>query len=289
MSYVYESADSPELSVSINQTGSSAKLRYIVLETTSSSTAISLVSAEAPPSMVVNGELLIRQTFKPKIEGHDTWFVDVNYGPEDSKKSQEQPEAGMWKFSVDTTGGTHDLKQAIEEVWRGERSSTNPAPDLAGAIGYDGKEVKGVSVPVPLLRFTITAYYPPETITDEWWKEVSRATGKTNSEPWLCFGDCELLFMGGRGDGDFPTLAGPRTKPIAVQLLFDASENIDEPFMVGDIEVPSKKGWHHLDVKYEEVEDAGVVFMTAVHARVYKIFKEVEFAAIFGFGAPEEE
>lgn len=284
MSYVYESADSPELSVSINQTGSSAKLRYTVLETTSSSTAITLVAAAAPAAMTVNGEVLIRQTLKPKIEGHDTWFVDVSYGPEDSKKSQEPPEAGDWRFSFDTTGGTHNLKQAIAEIWKGEASAGNPAPDLQLAIGFDGKEIKGVDIPVPVLRFTITAYYPAENVTTEFVANLARATGKTNDDDWLNFEEGELLFMGASGEGDIPTTAGARVKPIPVTLKFDASENRTSIPVGTLITVPSKKGWEYLDVKYEKIDDDNLVAMQPVHARVYQVHRDTDFAALFGFG-----
>jgi hypothetical protein len=74
--------------------------------------------------------------------------VSVSFGPEDDEKSQQPPEAGLWHFSFDTTGGTHRITQSIETLWRGERSQSNPAPDLRGAVNYDGGKVQGVDIPV---------------------------------------------------------------------------------------------------------------------------------------------
>lgn len=38
----------------------------------------------------------------------------MRYGTEDDRKSHEIPEAGFWRFSFDTTGGTHKVTQSLD-------------------------------------------------------------------------------------------------------------------------------------------------------------------------------
>jgi hypothetical protein len=282
---VYEKAKSPRARF-VNPTennGSSIEFRYVVLGTQSEVQAANAALALAPLAYVVNDEVLVRQEVVPDASGPESWEVAVKYGTEDQKKSREKPEPGTWHFSFDTTGGTHKITQSLETLWRGERSNINPAPDLLGAIGYDGKKVQGVETVVPKLEFSITAYYLPQAVTTAFMANIARATGKVNSDDWLGFDAGEVLFMGGTGNGDIPLVNGQRVKPVSVTFKFAASENRTD-VKVGDIIVPEKKGWHYLWVKYEKVEDAGFVFPIPVHAYVEKIYEETGFADLFGFG-----
>jgi hypothetical protein len=225
----------------------------------------------------------VRQKVAPDPTGPESWEVTVSYGTEDEQKSQEPPEPGTWHFTFDTTGGTHKITQSLATLWRGERSGSYPAPNLKGAIGYDGKKVQGVEIVVPKLEFSITAYYQPQQITTTFMANVARNTGKTNLNPWLGFAGGEILFLGGTGQGDIPTVAGQRVKPASVTYKFAASENlIDIP--VGDIVVPSKKGWEYLWVRYEKIEETGFVFPIPVHAYVEKVYRDTDFGTLFGFG-----
>jgi hypothetical protein len=125
---------------------------------------------------------------------------------------------------------------------------------------------------VPKLEFSITAYYAPQAVTTTFVANIARNTGKVNSATWLGFAAGELLFLGGSGQGDIPTVAGQRVKPIPITFKFAASENRTN-IKVGDITVPSKAGWDYLWVRYEKIEDAGFVFPIPVHAYVEKVYE----------------
>lgn len=282
---VYEKSGSPRAKFvnPVENNGSSIEFLYVVLGTQSEITAANGALLIAPLAYLVNDEWLVRQEVTPTPTGPDSWDVSVRFGPEDERRSQEKPEPGTWHFSFDTTGGTHKITQSLENLWRGERSAQNPAPDLLGAIGYDGKKVQGVEIVVPKLEFSITAYYRPQAVTTAFMADVARATSKVNEHPWLGFAAGEILFLGGTGQGDIPLVNGQRVKPIGVTFKFAASEN-RQNFKVGEITVPSKKGWEYLWVKYEKVEDAGFVFPIPVHAYVEKIYEEISFRQLFGFG-----
>ena len=282
---VYEKSGSPRAKFA-NPTangGSSIEFTYVVLGTDSETVAANAALAVAPLAYLANGETLVRQEANASPTGPNSWEVSVSFGPEDDEKSQQPPEAGLWHFSFDTTGGTHRITQSIETLWRGERSQSNPAPDLRGAVNYDGGKVQGVDIPVPKLEFSITAYYAPQAVTTAFVANIARNTSKANSAAWLGFAAGELLFLGGNGQGEIPTAAGQRVKPIPITFKFAASEN-RENIQVGDILVPKKDGWDYLWVRYEKIEDAGVVYPIPVHAYVEKIHERVPFAQLFGFG-----
>ena len=118
------------------------------------------------------------------------------------------PEAGFWRFSFDTTGGSHKITQSLETIHRVEADPADPAPDLKQAIGWDGKKVNGVEIVVPKLEFDITAYYAPASITSDYMKNLARKTGRTNDGAWLGFDEGEILYMGSTGDGDVPLASG---------------------------------------------------------------------------------
>ncbi|MFM7845373.1 MAG: hypothetical protein ACKPEY_14230 [Planctomycetota bacterium] len=282
---VYEKAGSPRARF-VNATsnnGSSIEFTYVVLGTNSEADAANGALAVAPLAYVVNSETLVRQEANPTPTGPDSWEVSVHYGTEDQQQSQETPEPGTWHFNFDTTGGTHTITQSLQNVWRGERSQVNPAPNLLGAINYDGKKVQGVEIVVPKLEFSITAYYAPQTVTTTFVANIARQTGKVNSSTWLGFAAGELLFLGGGGQGDIPTAAGQRVKPIPITFKFAASENRTN-IQVGEITVPSKAGWDYLWVRYEKTESNGTVYPIPVHAYVEKVYERFEFAQLFGFG-----
>jgi hypothetical protein len=249
-------------------------------------TATSAAATAAPLVYLANdGQLLVRQEFIPKVTGPDSWDIDIRYGTEDDRKSHEAPEAGFWRFSFDTTGGSHKVTQSLETIHRVEADPADPAPDLKQAIGWNGTKVQGVEIVVPKLEFNITAYYEPASITSDYMKNLARKTGRTNDGVWLGFAEGEVLYMGSTGDGDVPLASGARVKPIPIVHKYAASENVTA-LAVGDMTVPTKKGFEYLWVRYKQIEsaDAKNLIPKPVHAYVERVYEKVDFAALFGFG-----
>jgi len=284
---VYEKHGSPDgrFVNPVDGAGSSFTYTYVVLGTGNVTTATGTVAAVAPLFYLADdSQILVRQEFIPKVVGPTSWEIGVRYGTEDDRKSHEVPEAGFWRFSFDTTGGTHKITQSLETIHRVEADPADPAPDLKQAIGWDGKRVNGVDVVVPKLEFDITAYYAPATITAGYMKDLARKTGRTNDGAWLGFDEGEILYMGSTGDGDVPLACGPRVKPIPIVHKFAASENVTD-LAVGDMTVPSKKGFEYLWVRYKQIEsdDTTNIIPKPVHAYVERTYEKTDFAALFGF------
>ena len=252
--------------------------------------ALAAALTQASPILSAGGFTLQISRTRVKQLGPDAWCVTVDYEPldEDDDKNQPNPEPGTWKFSWNTAGGTHKITQAEKDCeTRYQESPWNPAPDLKGVIGWDGKKAAGTDIVVPKLEFSITLYKSPAEVNMNLVKNLARNTGKTNKTAWLGFDAGELLFLGSRGDADLATMKGQRVKPVSIQLDFAASENTTD-IKIGEITVASKKGWQYLWVFFEQKTDSSVaakpVVPRAIWAYVDTVYKELDFAALFGFG-----
>lgn len=286
MPTVYEKYGSPEgrFVNPVDGAGSSFTYTYVVLGETNVTLATSAVAAVAPTGYLANdGQWLIRQEFIPKPTGPDSWDIDVRYGTEDDRKSQEVPEAGFWKFSFDTTGGSHKITQSLETISSVNAYGNDPAPDLQGAIGWDGKKVNGVEIVVPKLEFSITAHYAPGAVTTTYMKTLAQNTGRTNSGTWLGFAAGEVLYLGTTGDGDVPLVSGARFKPIPLTHKFTASQNRTN-IAIGAMTVASKKGFEYLWVRYKQGEsaDGANVVPVPTHAYVERVYEAANFATLLG-------
>lgn len=268
--------------------GSRFTYTYVCHSYTNVSDATADTAAVAPVSYLSpTGETLVRQKYTPRIMGYDVIEVDVEYLPEDHRKTREPQEAGDYRINFDTTGGSAKITQSLETTDTDTADAADPAPDLDQAIGWDGKKVNGVEIVVPKLEFTVTAYYAPAVVTAAFMKSLARATGKTNNGVWLGFAAGELLFLGATGDVPLALVsAEARTKPVAVQLKLAASENITG-LAVGAMSV-NKKGFEYLWVRYKQVEsgDGKNLIPNPRHAYVERVYDETDFAALFGFGGP---
>lgn len=261
-----------------------ASTTWIVRDAPDEASALALVELQAPLAVAVGINVAIRQQVKIKPLGAGLYEATVEYGPEDDPKSDKPLEPGEWKYSFDTTGGKHKL--SISKATRARQwawSMSNDAPDLKGAINFDGKKVAGVDVVVSNLEFSITVIYNPAAVTVAFVQELARKTGRMNNDVWLGFDPGEVLFLGARGDGTLPTVRGQRVKPVPIQFSFAASENRD--VVIGSNPAPLKKrGWDYLWVRYERVENAGLDYPVPVHAYVERVYEELGFKAFFKFG-----
>ncbi len=267
---------------------------YFVTGVSSEGEAAALVRDTTPISITMMSQLIIRQQVSGKEMGNGLYQVDVSYGPPGKRDDQEKTTGQIYKFSWDTTGATHRVtvgkriedpdtpSATLSQVWKGERSGTDPAPDLMGAIGWDGKQVNGAEVPIPKLSFELTVYYPPAAITLPFVKTLSDKTGSMNDATWHGWQPGELRFDGSTGSGEASVLSGIATAPVPVVLRFSANKNQTD-IKVGSIIVPTKKGWDYLDVKFDKIADEGKVYPVPNYAYVHRVLEESTFLDNFGF------
>ncbi len=281
MSESWEHFSSPELTRTNKD--EKASTTWIVRADDEAS-ALAEAELKTPLALSVGVNVAIRQQVKVKPLGGNLFEASAEYGNEDDPKSDKPQEPGEWKYSFDTTGGKHKLsigKKNRQRQWAW--SASNPAPDLFGAINFDGKKVAGVEIVVPNLEFTLTVLYNPAAVTVAFVQELARKTGRMNNDKWLGFEPGEALFLGARGDGALPTIRGQRTKPVAIQFFYAASENRD--VVIGSNPDPLKKrGFDYLWVRYERVESNGLDYPVPVHAYVEQVYDELSFKGFFKFG-----
>jgi len=197
----------------------------------------------------------------------DTWKVVARYETQEIEQEEETEPS----FSFDTTGGTQHITQSLATRGRYPAAS---APDLGGAIGYDGEQVAGVDIVMPALSFTLARIVAAGEITTPFRLALSNLTGKVNDSAWKGYNAGELLFMGAAGSGRVD-------QPIEITYRFAYSPT-RTAFMVGDIPVAEKRGWDYMWVRYEDAVDTAQKARVRKPAFVYieQVYEAANFAAL---------
>jgi len=178
-------------------------------------------------------------------------------------------------ISFDTGGGTQHITQSLSTRGRypaGEGSTG--APDLAGAIGYDGEQVNGVDIVMPNLSFSLARIVAAREITTAFRLALAALTGKVNSATWKGYAAGEILFLGAAGSGRID-------QPIEITYKFAHSPNRAD-FTVGEITVTEKLGWDYMWVRYEDEVDGDKKAVVRKPAAVYieQVYEAADFAAL---------
>jgi hypothetical protein len=204
----------------------------------------------------------------------DTWRVTVRYEKPDNNDQQQQQNAPEPVVSFDTGGGTQHITQSLDT-----RSKYGPAAtdELGGAIGYDGENVGGVDITVPVYNFTETHYLPDAVVSMAYRGILFRATGTVNLDPFRGFAPGEVLFLGAsgskRGEEDWE-----------ITFKFAALPNRMD-IMVGDIGPITKLGWDYMWVQYapDVDEDKKQLIKKPVAVYIEQVYEESIFL-LMGIG-----
>jgi len=196
-----------------------------------------------------------------------TWKVIAKFETVGSTTTEENEAS----FSFDTGGGTQHITQSLDT-----RGKYGPAASdvLGGAIGFDGENVAGVDITVPLFNFSETHYLPDEVVNQSYKMRLFRKTGMYNNDSFRGFDPGEVLFLGAsgsrRGDGDWE-----------ISFRFSASQN-QKNIKVGEITVPEKRGWDYLWVQYaDDVDDnKKQIVKKPVAAYVEKVYYGTDFTSL---------
>lgn len=233
---------------------SSVEVHYVVTEAASESDVRSAALSGTPldyyglPRKSVELSERINET---------TWKVSVRYEKADSEPPPETPEPVT---SFDSTGGTQHITQSLATVGRHGPSASD---QLGGAIGYDGENVNGVDIAVPVWNWSETHYL--QVINSAAYYGL---TGKVNADVFRGFQPGEVLFLGAsgskRGDGLWE-----------ITFKFAASPN-KTALTVGEITDIAKKGWEYLWVQYgDDVDDtAKLRIKKPIAVYVEKVYEE---------------
>ncbi|MBE7466821.1 MAG: hypothetical protein HS116_25400 [Planctomycetes bacterium] len=202
-----------------------------------------------------------------------TWKIVVRYEKAEHAE-QENPEP---VFSFDTSGGTQHITQSLQTR---ARYGPQASELLGGAIGFDGEQVAGVDIAVPVYNFAETRFFSPGAVDNAFLGVIFRATGSVNFDAFRGFLAGEVLFLGASG-----SRRGTDPDDLwEITYKFAASPN-RENLQVGSIAGIAKKGWDYLWVQYAADVDDGVQALIKKPVAVYveRVYPETEFA-LLGLG-----
>ena len=245
-----------------------AEIAYVVLGATDEADVRSLALAQIPTDY--QGLYRATITLDERLNA-TTWKVVASFeAPE--PQQQENPES---TFAFDTGGGTQHITQSLSTVGRyGPSASTA----LGGAIGYDGQNVAGVDITVPVYQFSETHYLAPASVSQPYKLTLFGLTGAVNSAPFRGFQAGEVLFLGASGSRRG---VDPDDK-WEITYKFAASPN-QAGLSVGGISGIQKRGWDYLWVQYGDDVDATAKVLIKKPVAVY-VEQVYQFASFAGLG-----
>lgn len=219
---------------------------------------------------------LIAQDHEIKQIGPGIWEGSVNYGGEDEEDSQEKTKVGEFTFSFDTGGGKQKITSSPPDKFQAYNRPGKVPPSFQGGINATDKDVEGVEIIVPTLKFSLAYRTGRGKLNADYVKLVGDMTGKINQNQFLSFDARTVLFMGGTG-----SFKQGENIEKEVTLNFEYSPN-KQNIKIGDIVVAEKGGWDYLWVHYRNEDDLGAACL--VHqpycAYVHKLYDEADFGAL---------
>jgi hypothetical protein len=215
-----------------------ATVAYLVEGPTSEAAARAAVESQAP-SLPDLGVELAETSITERIAA-TTWKVTGTY--KERLRDNLDVDYAAIGTTFDSTGSFQHITQSRRTV---SRTGGDGAPDMGGAIGYDGEYVQGVDIMVPAVTFTVTRSINwldyGGTDADNL-REIAALTGSVNAAAFLDWAAGELRFdgvTGTKGDNGWWDLS----------LRFSASPN-RTGIAVGDLTVSEKRGWDYLWIRY---------------------------------------
>lgn len=198
------------------------------------------VEADAPATF----DGLVRGDIQCEHDGAGTWYATVQYEPWSFSGLQE---SGDSVYNFDTGGGTQHITHSLDTISK-TVAGEGTAPDYKNAIGVSGDgEVGGVDIIVPVYNFSETHIFDDADVTGAYKADLFLLTGEVNNANFKGFSAGEVLFLGAagtkRGDDDWE-----------IGYRFSALPNLTD-IVIGDITVPSKKGWEYIWVLFDDEQD----------------------------------
>jgi len=236
----------------------SAEIAHLATTSEGEDETAVLLSADATLPPTYNGLLRTSIAIEERINNAQ-WRLVASYELKES----------VWSF--DTGGGQQHITQSLSTVGRyGPGASTK----LGGAINYDGQNVNGVDIVVPVYAFSETHYFTDAQVTPAYKATLFNLTGTVNNASWRGFSAGEVLFLGASGSKRGNDL-------WELQFRFSASPNKSD-IQVGEITGIAKKGWEYLWVLYaEDVDDtAKSIVKKPIGVHVERVYPTSDFTAL---------
>lgn len=244
-----------------------AEISYAVFDATSE-TDVRTVALTAIPGSY-QGLLRTNITLDERINA-TTWKVRAFFEAP-TLAQQEDPQS---TFVFDTGGGIQHITQSLKT-----RNRYGPAAsaELAGAIGFDGHNVNGVDITVPVYQFSETHAILPPAVNQAYKLGLMATTGTVNMALFRGFAAGEVLFLGASG-----TRTGFADADMwQISFKFAAQKN-QSNLTVGAISGIAKFGWDYLWVQYGADVDATaqVLIKRPIAVYIEQVYPDGDFSLL---------
>lgn len=178
---------------------------------------------------------------KPEKNSDKHWNVEVVYGnPEDGGGSA--PDVGTLQFSF-KIGTQNEKIFATPGAMAGSYALTGSAPDLKGAINWDGANVNGVDVMKPTFQFSKALMKTVASVDNAYLLTLSTLVGKGNNAEFLGFAAGTLLLIG---------VDGHKVDSSKFEIVFSFAHGEHKTGLnIGGITGISKGAWQYLWVAFK--------------------------------------
>lgn len=253
------------------------RLHYCVKDAEDYAEAFNLVHAGSP--LIFEGCLRKSGGTEIKAITRRDWDATVTYSLL-SNTTDDQRKEGDNDFGFDFSMQQVKITHSRWNVWKGGANG-GPAPDFGGAINFDGQTVHGVEVGVPTGSANEKWFMPDAMFTAAFRRTLMNTVGCMNTNGWRGYNECEVLLAGvsgqNRGDGVW-----------VVTFKYQISLT-EQNLLVGDILVPTKRGWDYLWIYYRDkietmANGAKVLTKKAAAAYCERVYREVDFT-VLGIGS----
>jgi hypothetical protein len=241
----------------------SVTVRWLASDCDDEAEARSIVNSTAPTS--INSLPRRTNTIDERVTER-IWIVTLTYGIQDPS-NQTAPDAVQ---TFETGGGTQHITQALATI-----SSFGTVGDVEGAIGFDGKNVQGCDIVVPVYQWSETHFFDPDDIDAAYRAVLFGLTGKTNNATFrgLAIGEC--LFLGASGTRRNPTA----NQKWELSFQFTASPN-RTGLVIGSFTGIAKKGWEYLSIQYADDVDGTSLIRKPKGGWIHRVYDSGDFSTL---------
>lgn len=239
----------------------SAERLYLAVGYDSESAALTAAQAEAPATYA---GLEQRTAEITEIISETMQRISVKYG------NTPMGETYYPGSSFDTTGGTQHITQSLANMGKYWPNGVDEPPALSGAIGFDGENVSGCDIVMPVGNWSEKRYLDDGDVNQGLYHSL---TGKVNNGTFLGYAAGTVLFMGASGSRN------AKLGLWEIDFKFAYSPNRSN-LTVGDITVTTKKGWEYMWVRYGDIIINGQKVKVPVAVYVEKVYEEADLSQL---------
>lgn len=240
--------------------------QYLIHGAASEEVAFSLLQTTAPGYL---DNLKISEYEINEVKGGGAYTYDVNYVKmSDAEYGDMTNVSAPAKYSFDTSGGTANMKQALNT--RDSFSILDPPPNMNNGINWDGEQFNGVDVVAANIIEGQSLTVAEGKFTTDYKRKLAELTGTVNDADFKGWKKGEVLFLGA-------SASDASDGYVDINFKFAISPNETNISFAG-FGIAEKRGWEYAWALYEEKnEENKPILPLAIAVYVNQVYKEMDF------------